>query len=127
MIRLFIHPALLFNKAFSATYAQRGKLTLKKVVIDHFFTNGVDKMLDSVLIKYKPPIFFEREAIQQYNISERLFNNTLLDMIRMACGQNGLYYWFRKRWHHLHYAKPDDSARLRKLKQARNNMAIIKP
>ncbi len=127
MKRLFIYPTLLFTIAFSATYAQRSKQTLKKVVIDHFFTCSMDMMLDSIAIRYKLPIFFDREAIQQYDINERFFNETLLDVLRITCSQNGLRYWIENDGTIYIMQKPDDLARLRKLKQMRNNMAIIKP
>ena len=67
MKRLFIYPTFLFTIAISATHAQRSKQTIKKMVIDHFFTCSMDKMFDSIAIKCKLPIFFEREGMKQYD------------------------------------------------------------
>ena len=127
MKRIFILPCFLLCFFVSATHAQQTKQTLKKVVIDHFFTCSMDKMLDTLSIKYKLPIFFEREVLQHYDVNARFFNESLLNVLKSVCSENDLRYWIENDGTLYIMQKPDDLTRLRRLKNMRKDMAVIKP
>lgn len=117
---------LIFSTGY-ATYAQQTKQTLKKVVIDRFFTCTMDKLLDTLSMQYKLPIFFEREDMQQYDINGHFFNETLLDVLKTVCQENSLRYWIENDGTIYIMKNPDDLQRLRKLKMFRKDIALIKP
>lgn len=127
MKRLSISLILIFTLAGYAANAQQTKQTLKKVVIDHFYTCTMDKLLDTLSMQYKLPIFFERDTLQQYDINGRFFNETLLDVLKTVCKEHGLRYWIENDGTIYIMQNPDDLQRLRKLKQFRKDIAVIKP
>ncbi len=96
-------------------------------MIDHFFTCTMDKMLDTLSATYRLPVFFEKEAMERYDVNARFFNESLLDVLKSVCDEHGLRYWIENDGTLYIMENPDDLPRLRRLKSLRRNMAIIKP
>ncbi|RKR85739.1 outer membrane receptor for ferrienterochelin and colicin [Mucilaginibacter gracilis] len=127
MKKLF--PALFIFTVFFgySARAQYTKQILKKTVISHFYTCSLDEMLDTLSMKYKLPIFFEREPIHAMDVNNRFFNESLQNVLKFVCRENALQYWVENDGTIYILQKPDDLPHLKKLKQFRKDMALIKP
>ncbi|MDT3401605.1 TonB-dependent receptor [Mucilaginibacter terrae] len=127
MKRISTSLVIVLSLSVSIAYAQQTKQVLKKQVINHFFTCTMDKMLDTISMKYKLPIFYEREVIEKYDVNARFFNETLMDMLKSVCSEHSLRYWIENDGTVYIMERPDDLVRLRRLKNMRKNMAVIQP
>lgn len=127
MKKLFLSLLTIIIISSYSAHAQYTKQILKKTVISHFYTCALDELLDTLSIKYKLPIFFDREPIHKMDVNNRFFNETLKNVLKYVCRQNGLQYWIENDGTIYILQKPDDLPQLKKLKQFRKDMAAIKP
>lgn len=127
MKKLFLVLIVIFSISGYSAYAQHTKQVLKKTVISHFYTCALDELLDSLSMKYKLPIFFEREPIHKMDVNNRFFEETLQDVLKFVCRENGLQYWIENDGTIYILQKPDDLPELKKLKQFRKDIALVKP
>ncbi|EHQ30484.1 TonB-dependent receptor [Mucilaginibacter paludis] len=111
----------------SSAYAQRSKQILKKTVIDHFFTCPLDEMFDTLAVKYKLPIYFEREPLHKMDVANHFFNETLQEVLEYVCRANNLQYWMEKDGTIYILQQPDDLPHLRQLNKMRKDLSLFKP
>jgi ferric enterobactin receptor len=123
-----IFPALFIIIAIStySAQAQHTKQVLKKTVISHFFTCALDEMLDTLSMQYKLPIFFEREAMHGFDVNNRFFSESLRDVLKFVCQENGLQYWVENDGTIYILQKPDDLPYLKRIKSFRKDVVLIK-
>jgi ferric enterobactin receptor len=127
MKKLFPALLIVFLISCYSAQAQRTKQVLKKTVISHFYTCALDELLDTLSMQYKLPIFFEREPIHKFDVNNRFFNETLRDVLKFVCRENGLQYWIENDGTIYILRNPDDLPELKKLKQSRKDVVLIKP
>ncbi|MEO6522413.1 MAG: TonB-dependent receptor [Mucilaginibacter sp.] len=110
----------------NSAQAQQTKQILKKTVISHFFTCTLNQMLDTLSMQYRLPIFYDKDAIQSMDVNNRFFNESLRDVLKFVCQENGLQYWIENDGTIYILQKPDDLPHLKNLKNFRKDIVLIK-
>ncbi len=96
-------------------HAQQTEKTIKKVIINHFFSCPLDAMLDTLSLQYHIPIVFERDSMHKMDIVERFFEEPLINVLKQVCRDNNLHYWIENDGTVYMLEKPDDLDRLKRM------------
>jgi ferric enterobactin receptor len=109
---------ILVISCFSSwAFAQQTQKILKKTYVNKLFTCSLDKFLDTLQIDYPVKIVFERDSMQNYDVVDHFFNESLLDVLDHVCRANKLHYWIEGDGTVYILQNTDDLERLKKVNQ----------
>jgi ferric enterobactin receptor len=107
--------------------ALQAQKTLKKTMVEHFFSCPLDQMLDTLSMQYKLRFIFERQPIHEMDVVEHFFNESLLDVLKTVCEKNDLHYWLENDGTIYILQQPDDLERLQQLNKMNQTLSKVKP
>ncbi|OCX50791.1 hypothetical protein BEL04_18850 [Mucilaginibacter sp. PPCGB 2223] len=115
MKKLFLALFILLSVTCFWANAQQTEKTIKKVIINHFFSCPLDAMLDTLQLQYHIPIVFERDSMHKMDVVDHFFEEPLINVLKKVCRDNDLHYWIENDGTVYMLQKPDDLPRLKRL------------
>ncbi|MDN5286151.1 MAG: hypothetical protein JWR38_2425 [Mucilaginibacter sp.] len=111
---------LITNFIFLISLTARAQRPLESQArFDGFYTLSLDKVLDTIAVKCHARIIYDKDVVDDYNVVDHFFNESLKEVLGNLCDKYGFHYWVEPDQTIYIIRSPGDLAHLKRLAQVK--------